>query len=257
MRTGVCTGPENAREAVPGLDYIEPTVGGLLMPAESSETFGRKLGELWAAAVPAEAVNCLFPRNIPVVGPDVDQAKIGQYARTVCRRAARAGVRRIVFGSGGARRIPEGFSRSKAEEQLVETLKIIGPVAAEDGVMVVLEPLAGADCNFINTVDEGAEAVRAADHPAVRLLADTYHMGRDGDRPDSIRRAGELIQHVHCAEVDGRTPPGTRNEDFTPYLKALKDIGYQGRISIEASWEDLPAQMPAALETLRKQIAEA
>ena len=92
------------------------------------------------------------------------------------------------------------------------------------------------------------------DHPNVRLLADTFHMARIDDPAEAIVRAGELIRHVHCAEVEGRSPIGTHDEDLTPYFAALKQTGFDGRVSIECRWDDEPAQAPAALAALRAMI---
>jgi len=106
-------------------------------------------------------------------------------------------------------------------------------------------------------VDEAAELVRSAGDPSVRLVVDTYHMAVDGDPVDSIRRAGDLIAHVHCAEGSGRGPLGAKGEDQRPYFRALKDVGYDGRISLECNWKDLAAQLPGGVAELRRQWEEA
>jgi len=257
MRIGVCAGPENIAGPMDGLDYIEPAVGSLLCPAEPAAAFADRLAAAGACAVPAEAANCLLPRELKTTGPDVDRSALDVYIATVCRRARQAGLKVLVFGSGGSRQVPEGFDRARATDQLVEHLKRWAPVAAECDLVLVVEPLQKSDCNIVNTVAEGAGIVRRVGHPNVRLLADTYHMGSDGDGPEAIVAAGELIAHTHCAEVAGRVPVGLGGEDQRPYFRAMKDAGYAGRISIEARWEDLAAQLPAALAGLRRQIEEA
>ena len=50
--------------------------------------------------------------------------------------------------------------------------------------------------------------------------------------------------------------PGTNNEDFGPYLSALKKINYQGMISIEARWEDMEKQAPTGIEAIKQQLKE-
>ena len=49
-----------------------------------------------------------------------------------------------------------------------------------------------------------------------------------------------------------RTAPGRKGDDFRPYLRALRDIGYDGMISIECRWEDFAAELPRAIRTLRE-----
>jgi sugar phosphate isomerase/epimerase len=179
---------------------------------------------------------------------------VDRFAHAAIDRAARAGVGVIVFGSGGSRNVPDGWPPDRALAQLAAHLARWAPRAGDAGVTIAVEPLERAGCNIIHRVDEAVELVRRVDHPAVRVVADTFHMTRNGDPPDALRRAGRLIAHVHCAEREGRGPLGTVGEDQRPYFRALKDAGYDGTVSIEARWADLPAQLPAALAELRRQI---
>ena len=253
MNIGVCTGLDALAAPVDGLEYIEPGAAALLCPGADDAAFEAVAARAAAAPVPAKAVNCFFPGELKNTGPDVDATALDAWVTATCRRAAAVGVEIIVFGSGGSRQVPEGFDRARAGEQLVANLKRYGPIAAACGVTIALEPLSRRDCNIVTSVDEGAELVRAAGHPNVRLLADTYHMAQDGDPVESIRRAAGLIAHVHCAERDGRGPLGATGEDQRPYFRAIKDIGYDGRISLECSWGDFAAQLPAGVAELRRQ----
>jgi len=257
MRIGVCTSPEKVTSPVADLEYIESPVASALCPLEDDSAFEARLAAAKAAPAPVEAANCFIPTELKTTGPQVDPAAVDAYVTTAMRRAKRVGISTIVFGSGGSRKVPEGFSIADAQEQIVAHLKRWGPIAGRFGVTIAIEPLNKAECNIINSVDEGAELARRADHPNIRLLADTYHMARDGQGPEQIRRAQGLMAHVHCAEGDGRGPLGTKGEDQRPYFKALKDIGYKGRVSIEARWEDFASQLPPAVVELQRQIQEA
>jgi sugar phosphate isomerase/epimerase len=190
------------------------------------------------------------------VGPDPKHDEILVYAQTALRRAARAGVEVIVWGSGQSRRIPDGFSRAAAEEQFCRLAKKTAALARQYGVILCLEPLNSGETNFINTLAEGAAVLRAVNHPNFKLLADLYHLLREGEGPSAIGRNGKYLYHCHIAEKDRRTPPGTAGDDFRPFLKALKTINYRGRISLECRWENMPEQLPAAVIFLRKQISE-
>ena len=79
---------------------------------------------------------------------------------------------------------------ARAFEQYVDLLRQFAPLAEEQGVMIVVEPLNRGECNLINTVREGAEAVRRANHPAVKLLVDLFHMLRNGESPDDLLAVG-------------------------------------------------------------------
>jgi len=254
MRIGICTTPEQITAAVAHLDFLEGTVGDLLCPREPEASFAARLAAAKACPLPVVAANCLLPGDLKTTGPDVDASAVDAYIAVVCARAQRMGIVRLVFGSGGSRRVPDGFDHAAATGQLVEHLKRWGPIAARHEVIFVLEPLNVAECNIVNTVGEGARIVARADHPNIRLLADTYHMARDGDPPQAIRDAGPLIAHAHCAEAKGRVAVGLGGADHRPYFRAFREAGYDDRIAIEAGWDDLPAQLPAAVAALRTQI---
>ena len=80
-------------------------------------------------------------------------------------------------------------------------------------------------------------------------------MLKENENPLNITKYGHLIYHTHIAEKNGRTAPGVNNEDFTPYFKALKEVKYEGRITIECSWKNLEEQASSALSVMRSQIA--
>jgi len=257
MQIGVVANPAEFTQVVEGLDYVETTVTPSLVPLEDEAVFAAKLEAAKACPLPVPAANCFFPGSLKSTGPDVDGAALDAYVATVMSRAERFGMKYIVYGSGGSRRVPEGFDHARAADQIVGHLQRWGPIAGDHGITIALEPLNAEECNIVTTVGEGAELVRRADHPAIRLLADTYHMAKDGDPPDAIRAAGDLIVHTHCGEGDGRGPIGTKGEDHRPYFRALKDIGFDGMISIEVKWRDREAQLPGAVAELRRQIEDA
>ena len=252
---GVCTSMKNSHKLkAAGYAYIEESVGGLLMPLEPEEKFEKKYAEFRKSALPVETCNSFIPGSLKSVGPKAAHDKILSYVETAFRRAKKIGVKIIVFGSGGSRGIPEGFDRAKAKAQFVDLLKKMGPVAGKYDVLVCIEPLNRGECNFINSVGEGARIVKLIDHPNIKLLADMYHMAREGEPAAEIVKAGALLYHCHIAENKERGYPGKNREDLTGYLAALKQIGYRGRISVECRWEKFDSETPVALAYMNKQI---
>lgn len=255
-RLGVCTSIANAGAVkAAGGDYIEESVQGFLVPDKPESDFGEKAAAVAGSPLPVRACNSFLPGPLKSVGPDARPDEILAYAGTAFRRAAEVGITTIVFGSSGSRSIPDGFDRAEARRQFVALLRRLGPLAKARRIVLALEPLNRDECNFINTVAEGAAIVREADHPNIRLLADIYHMLRENEGPASLVAAGPLLRHVHIAEKDRRTPPGVAGDDFSPYLRALRQAGYAGGISIECRWDDLAGQLPAALTALKEQVA--
>lgn len=254
---GITTGLDNDQKmAEHGYSYIEAGVQWFLLPHLPHDSFAANLERAQNAAIPVYACNSFIPGRLKSVGPDAAHDDIIAYCDTAFRRAEMIGVKKIVFGSGGSRGIPDGFNRKEAEQQFVDLLKRMGPVAQKYDVTVVIEPLNKGEVNFINTSLEGLEIVKAVDHPNIRLLVDIFHMMREDEPAENIRKAEGYIEHTHIAELERRTAPGTEGDDFTPYLKALLDIGYDGAMSIEGRWDDFDAHLPVAMATLREQIEQ-
>jgi sugar phosphate isomerase/epimerase len=259
MQIGFCTDPVTfaSLPARPDCDFIEGHVVNFLVPEAPDTEFMPHADALRECAFPMSAANVLLPATLKCVGPDVDLARLDRYATNVFRRAKEIGMTLIVFGSAGSRMIPEGFSATKAFEQYVDVLRRFGPVAEANGVTLVVEPLNRGECNLVNTVLEGAEAVHKANHPAVKLLVDIFHMLRNGESPDDILKVGPLIRHVHVAENKDRAAPGTNGDDFRPFFRALRQAGYNDRLALEPIWTDLPRQIGPALAVIRQQLADA
>ena len=254
-RIGVCSDVRNAqRLKAAGADCLEAGVSAFLVPDKPEEAFDKNLALLRESGSEIVSCNGFLPASMIVVGPSTDHEKILKWAETTFRRAERAGIRYIVFGSGKSRKVPDGFSRETAEEQFVRLCKRLGPVAARYRVTVVIEPLNSRETNLINSVSEGASIVERVNHKNIRLLCDLFHMTADGEPPQAIVDAGKHIRHCHIAEAAERTAPGTDGDDFRPYLRALKKIGYKGCVSIECMWKDFGAQLPTAVAELRKQM---
>ena len=258
MQFGVCGGVDLAAVAQgSGYEYLECSVGGLLKPLETEAAFEAGLEAWRGAKLPCPALNCFIPGNLKMVGPQVDTGALEAYVATVMRRAARTGVQVIVFGSGGARQVPEGWDTAQAWRQLVAFGRLCAPLAQKHGVTIVVEPLNRRETNIINSVAEGAALVREVDHPAWRLLVDGYHWLLDNDRAEDIVANGALFGHVHVATAPNRLPPGAEPCDLQPFFNALARAGYGGRISFEGKLTEPAVTLPAALVLMRRLADEA
>lgn len=260
MRYSICSADPgviaDARDA--GFDCVEAWAPILARPGESEAAFEDAAAALLAPGLPVEAANGFLLEGMRCTGPDANHDVIVEYAAGLLRRLRKAGVAICVFGSGWARAIPEGWPREKAEEQFVSLLSRLGPVAAENGVEIAIEPLARVECNFVNTVDEGARFARASGSDAVGVLADFFHWKRNGEGADTILAAKDRFIHAHVATVPGRLAPGAEECDFGGFFRALASIGYDGRVSLECAIpppESRVASLRSALASLRAFLA--
>lgn len=253
MHFGICGGPELAAVAKQaGYDYWEWSVPGLLKPLEDDAAFTAALKAARATGLPCPVLNCFLPGTLKVTGPAADLAALRAYVTTAFARAKEAGVTHIVFGSGGARQVPEGFDHAEASRQIAAFLKMAGPLARASGVTIAIEPLNPKECNILTSVAEGAAMVRTVDHPAVRLLVDGYHMLRSDNRPEDVEKNGPLFVHTHVATKENRQMPGTEPCDLAPFFRALVRGGYTGRLSFEGKCEADAAKLAAGLAVMKQ-----
>jgi sugar phosphate isomerase/epimerase len=256
-RIGVSTSlSNNGILAAAGYSFVEENARGFLVPSEADNVFEQKLAQLRESKLPLEACNSFLPPNLKCVGPAPLSEEILKFADTSFRRAQMAGIKTIVFGSSGARAIPDGFSREEARKQFISLCKQLAPIAQKHNVVISIEPLNSKECNFINSVAEGGDIVKEVNHENIRLLADIYHMLMENENPANLTKYGHLLYHIHIAEKTGRSAPGVNNENFRPYFKALKEVKYKGRMAIECSWKNIGEQAAPSLAFLRDQLAE-
>jgi len=236
-----------------GLAYVEESVQHFLLPDRPDAEFVPHLEKLQRAALPIRACNGFFPADLKLVGPAADPPRALQYGRTAVARAGQARIGLLVLGSGKSRAVPAGFEPARAREQFIRLCRQLGPLAREHGVTVALEPLNRGETNLLNSVAEGVEFVDAIGDAGIQLLADFYHMAREHEDPDVIRKAGRRLRHCHVSEAN-RAPPGTTGQDFRPYFRALQAIGYTGRLSLECRWVKLVPELVRARAALMEQM---
>ena len=257
MRFGICAPYREVAtlEKYP-FDYLEESVQRFLLPERPREDFEEAWQEARQLPMPIESANNMLPAGMKLVATPtqaVDTERLERYMKTALQRAEQVGIRIIVFGSGGARACPPGYSRAEAVQQIGEHLSRWGEWAQNHGVQIVLEPLRFGETNILNTVAEAGAVIASIDKPGARLLADVYHMACNNESPGDILPWSSLLSHVHIAEKQERAAPGRHGEDFRPYFSTLRQAGYDRRISIECSWQNLATEVNPAIETLREQ----
>ena len=143
---------------------------------------------------------------------------------------------------------------------VVRNLKVVAKYAQERGRLVCLEPLNRFETDFINTVDQGLKLIEDVGSPALKLHLDTFHANiEEKFLGDAIRRAGRHLGHIHACGSD-RGTPGNDHTDWREIAAALKEINYQGDISIESVTLDVPqiacsAAIWRRMEPTRDEIA--
>ncbi len=238
-----------------GYDYIELPLAEL--SALSDLEFSELRSFLNNLELTCEACNNFFPKSFRLTGPNVDLPAIREYIGRALERAAQLQTNVVVFGSGAAKRVPEGFAHERAFEQLVSLLQDIDRTADQYGVTIALEPLESRECNIINTFKEAGVLATASRFDHIRVLADYYHMTWERESPRILVEKSNLLAHVHFScpyrpGVGERVAPAIGDGwNYDDFFSALKEAEYNGRISIEAYSRDVEHHAKDALVFLK------
>ena len=217
-----------------GFDYVELPMAQMM--GLDDEQFAALKERVAKTGLRAETSNNLFPVTMRLTGPEVDYDAILAYAEKAFAKAKDLGIEICVFGSGPAKSVPEGFPKEKGLDQVELLLHKIAPIAAKNGVTIVMEPLRSAEDNLINTFADGVAMAKRANEPNVKVLVDFYHLYEENEPVQHLIDDGaQWLRHAHFANPAGRIYPVSVDEcDYKPFIDALRKAGYDARISCEA-----------------------
>jgi D-psicose/D-tagatose/L-ribulose 3-epimerase len=134
---------------------------------------------------------------------------------------------------GKARMLPED-QRKREWDLAVQNLQKVCQMAAESGQLIALEPLNRFESDLVNTAEDVRRMITDINHPAARILLDSFHMTiEEKDIRAAINTAGDKLLHIQVSE-NHRGVPGTGLTPWADFAEGVKDIQYQGTISIES-----------------------
>jgi len=257
MRFGVCIATNISKIPVvkaAGYDYVEMSLVGVA--GWSDEKVAEVRAILDKEGIEMEATNGFFGFEEGYLTDDrLDLKVVEEYTRRAMKNASQLGLKVAVLGSGTARQILDESKRDQAEEQFVQVLRLCGDICAEYGVKIAIEPLRTEETNFINTVADGLEMCKKANHPNVFVLADFYHVFMNGESLDTVRTCGDMLQHTHIARSNPDRLMPVNPEDMAAckeWAAALKENGYDLRMSLEGGFgEDWDATVIKMRDVLK------
>jgi len=139
----------------------------------------------------------------------------------------------IPLGASKQRNILPELTPQQAWDYTVEVFRAILETAEERRVLLCLEPLSHRLTNFVTKASEAVRMVEEIDHPNFRMMLDV-RSASDDERPipDLIRQSASYLAHFHANDDNGRGP-GAGNADYAGISAALREIGYDGYLSVE------------------------
>jgi sugar phosphate isomerase/epimerase len=217
-----------------GFDYAEITPGALGPDAEDAEAEAAARARVEHARVPSRTMCGFLPDperlELMVVGPRVNRERLRSYTTRVFDRMQRARVELMVFGSGTARSVPDGFALEQAQTQLRDFLLMCADLAEPRGLQVVIEPQNYTDTNLLHTVPQAVRLADVVNRPNVQVMADFFHMCLNDEPMQDLVDYARYMRHAHIADP-GRGRPITTVDDHARFFEALHRGGYDGCVS--------------------------
>jgi sugar phosphate isomerase/epimerase len=126
-----------------------------------------------------------------------------------------------------------GVSPEQGREWAAATFRNAVAQAAVRQVTVCLEPLGPAETNFINTAVDATRFVEQFRSPNFKIILDVKAMCTEAKPiPQIIQESFPHFAHFHANDKNLKGP-GFGDVDFKPIAAALKQVGYNGYVSVE------------------------
>jgi sugar phosphate isomerase/epimerase len=174
----------------------------------------------------------LGERNL-AAGNEAQRAKSVDYVKSVITMVKELdGHECTIVPATVGKVVPDGTPEQEWQ-WVVEGLREVYAHAQKAGVRMALEPLNRFETYFLNRADQ---ALRLAEEvgPDCGVCLDVFHMNiEEVDMHDAIKKVGKRLVDVHVAE-NNRLAPGMGKVDWSKLVATLREIGYDGALTMEA-----------------------
>lgn len=129
--------------------------------------------------------------------------------------------------------LPSGENSAPYLERLAKTLIELGQEAKNEAVRILIEVINRYETNVFTTAQETVAFLDKWGISNCYIHLDTFHMNIEEINPvAAIRLCGPRLGYFHVAD-NTRLYPGSGTLQFQNYFSALKEIGYEGFVSLE------------------------
>jgi len=161
------------------------------------------------------------------------RGRTGAYFSALVDFCADIGGKTIVVGSPKQRNLEPGVSREQGWEWATGIFREPVMKAEQRGVTICFEPLAPSETNFINTAAEAIRFVSQLNTPHFKIILDVKAMSSETKPiPQIIRESWPQFAYFHANDKNLKGP-GFGEVDFRPILGTLREVGYEGYVSVE------------------------
>ncbi len=189
-----------------------------------------------------------LPGEMDIVAKPEEVVEYLAFALQVARDAGAWALSGVTYGTIGKR---SGAPVTAAEtEAICRLVDRVAKKARDLGMGLGLEPCNRYETHLLNTARQTAEVIERVGAENVFIHLDTYHMNiEEAGMAVGFADAGEHLGYLHLSESN-RGVPGRGTLDWAGTFEGLKDIGYEGTMTLE-SFVHLAPEIAAGLAVWR------
>ncbi len=175
-----------------------------------------------------------FTEGYYLTSPDEEvRQRTSEYLGELARLCRDLGGQVLVLGSPKQRNLLPGVTHDQALEYAADVLRRADRWLDEYGTVLAVEPLGPEEGDFLRTATSGIRLIELVNSPRCRLHLDVKAMSTEAKPiPDVIRDSAPWLAHFHANDPN-RRGPGMGDVDFRPIFAALREINYDGWVSVE------------------------
>lgn len=173
-----------------------------------------------------------LPADMDVLIRPNEVAEYLGFALRVARDAGAEALSGVTYGTIGKR---SGAPATEAELDAICLLidKVAGKARALN-MKLGIEPCNRYETHLLNTAEQAADLIERVGAGNVFVHLDTYHMNiEEVSMAQGFADAGEHLGYVHLSESN-RGVPGRGTLDWKGTFEGLKDVGYDGTLTLES-----------------------
>jgi len=194
----------------------------------------------------------IYPPEMILASPNPNARKKSlQYTNRLIELVQILEGRSIGWGSPRSRQIPNGVPAEVGYRRLIKLLKSSGATAEKRNVRIAIEPVNRFESSNIHTVREALALAKSVNQKSVGIVYDSHHACfEETSFTKPILQAGKRIMAVHVSDCNRRIP-GQGHINFEPIFDALRRVGYDDYVTLEAVFG---RNLHRELTTARKQL---
>jgi D-psicose/D-tagatose/L-ribulose 3-epimerase len=176
----------------------------------------------------------MYTRERDLASPNADiRAKAVQYVKDSVDMAAALGAAHVIVVPNAVGRTRTESTQAEEWGYAVNSIREAGEYAAAKHVNLAIEAINRFEAYLAINLTTALQLVEEVNLPSVKMMADAFHMNiEERDEIAILKKIAPHLIHVHIAD-NTREAAGMGNTDFEAMLRTLKEINYQGPLTME------------------------